>query len=250
MAPKPGRIVENARRSARKTATAGRHAPASRRQAHIPSGTAAVPAHLAPRKQPRQLRARATVEAVLDAAVDVIAERGFSDVSTNAIAERAGISIGSLYQYFPNKDAIVVALFDRHLQGVEEVVRLSLGTLRDPAVPFRQGIRELLEALAALHDQNSLLARVADPHGPGAHAGEELLRSREQRFRAELAALLQSRPDVRRGDHQLMATLLYEIVEALSRTLMHGGARGFPRRDAFAEATEAICRYVERGESR
>ena len=70
---------------------------------------------LKPRKKPLQERSRKTVEVILDAAAQVFTEKGFSGGTTNHIAERAGVSIGSLYQYFPNKDSILVGLLERHL---------------------------------------------------------------------------------------------------------------------------------------
>ena len=68
---------------------------------------------LNPRKSPAQSRAVATVAAVLEAAARILEERGFAGYTTNAVAERAGVSIGSLYQYFPGKDALIVALIER-----------------------------------------------------------------------------------------------------------------------------------------
>ena len=65
---------------------------------------------LRPRKQPQQSRSRATVEFLLEAAAQVFGERGYLATTTNGIAERAGVSVGSLYQYFPSKDAILLAL--------------------------------------------------------------------------------------------------------------------------------------------
>jgi AcrR family transcriptional regulator len=62
---------------------------------------------LAPRKLPRQQRARATCEAILEAAAHIIGREGLAGFNTNAVAERAGVSIGSLYQYFPNKDSLM-----------------------------------------------------------------------------------------------------------------------------------------------
>ncbi|PJK21362.1 TetR/AcrR family transcriptional regulator [Mycolicibacterium goodii] len=72
---------------------------------------------LQPRKRPRQRRSELTRDRILDAAVAVFAEYGYARGTTNRIAECADISIGSLYQYFPNKDAIVVALAARHLDN-------------------------------------------------------------------------------------------------------------------------------------
>ena len=72
------------------------------------------------RKKPLQSRSRATVEAVLVAAAHILEERGLSGFNTNAVAERAGVSIGSLYQYFPSKDAILVALMEQSLTMFSE----------------------------------------------------------------------------------------------------------------------------------
>jgi AcrR family transcriptional regulator len=66
------------------------------------------------RRRPSQRRSQVTVTAILDAAARVFEERGFEAGTTNFVAERAGVSIGSLYEYFPNKDAMVVALVELH----------------------------------------------------------------------------------------------------------------------------------------
>ena len=73
-----------------------------------------------PRKKPLQSRSRATVEAVLVAAAHILEDRGLAAFNTNAVAERAGVSIGSLYQYFPSKDAILVALMEQSLTMFSE----------------------------------------------------------------------------------------------------------------------------------
>jgi len=69
---------------------------------------------LSPRKAPRQSRSQATVTAILDATARILLERGYAAASTNAVAELAGVSVGSLYQYFPNKEALIAALQARH----------------------------------------------------------------------------------------------------------------------------------------
>ncbi|EOH6038345.1 TetR/AcrR family transcriptional regulator [Acinetobacter baumannii] len=66
-----------------------------------------------PRKRPRQARSVATFEAILEAAARILESLGFAGFNTNAVAERAGVSIGSLYQYFPSKDALIVELIRR-----------------------------------------------------------------------------------------------------------------------------------------
>ncbi len=75
---------------------------------------------LAPRKAPKQARSLATVEAIVEAAARILEERGHEAFSTNAVAERAGVSVGSLYQYFPRKDALIGALIFRETSRLVE----------------------------------------------------------------------------------------------------------------------------------
>lgn len=89
------------------------------------------PPRLNPRKRPTQARATYTMGVILEAAAHILDKRDVSAYTTNAIAERAGVSIGSLYQYFPNKDAITMALIDREttffLRDMERVAVASSG---------------------------------------------------------------------------------------------------------------------------
>lgn len=79
------------------------------------------------RKAPRQARAVVTTEAILDAAAHILGERGWAGLTTNAAADIAGVSIGSLYQYFPNKLALVEAVRQRHFDDVLAVLRTAAG---------------------------------------------------------------------------------------------------------------------------
>ena len=82
---------------------------------------------LKPRKIPSQGRAVHTVDAILQAAVELLGRRGYDDYNTNEIAIRAGASIGSVYQYFPSKDAITVALIERESDALVAEVEAALG---------------------------------------------------------------------------------------------------------------------------
>jgi len=75
------------------------------------------------RKVPRQERARATVEAILEATAQVLLDSGIEALSTNKVAKRAGVSVGSLYQYFPNIDALIIALFERHHEKMQAMLQ-------------------------------------------------------------------------------------------------------------------------------
>lgn len=79
-----------------------------------------------PRKIPRQARSLATVEVILDATALLLVNEGYEQATTNRIAERAGVSIGSLYQYFPNREAVVAALAHRLKAGIAKPLWLSM----------------------------------------------------------------------------------------------------------------------------
>src|SRR5215469_8872305 len=89
-----------------------------------------------PRKQASQERSRATVDALIEATARILVGEGFDKASTNRIAERAGVSVGSLYQYFPSKEALVAAVMERHNQQLTQVVRRALAEVA--ALPMEQ----------------------------------------------------------------------------------------------------------------
>lgn len=112
----------------------------------------------APRKTPRQARSRHLVQAILEAAARVFDEHGYANGNTNRIAEMAGVSVGSLYQYFPNKKALVSALHDLHIQ---EVARLMTDELSQHAVQASGDlIDRLIAALMQAHQDRPRLQRV------------------------------------------------------------------------------------------
>jgi AcrR family transcriptional regulator len=75
------------------------------------------------RRRPQQDRARQTIKIILDAVAEVLKRDGISAVTTNRIAEVAGVSIGSVYQYFPDKRAIFVALHQRHIEHIDGLIQ-------------------------------------------------------------------------------------------------------------------------------
>ena len=110
---------------------------------------------LSARKRPRQERARATVEAILQAATYILVNRGWRAFTTNEVARKAGVNIASLYQYFPNKESIVAELRRRHLEelGARWPEPDRAGTLAD-------ALRTMLESVVREHRVNPALHRV------------------------------------------------------------------------------------------
>src|SRR6185312_13440431 len=95
-----------------------------------------------PRKEASQQRSRATVDTLIEAIARILVREGFDKSSTNRIAGEAGVSIGSLYQYFPSKEALVGAVMDRHQQELMQVVRGVLPQVA--ALPMQQALRKLV----------------------------------------------------------------------------------------------------------
>jgi AcrR family transcriptional regulator len=112
------------------------------------------------RKPPSQQRSRATVEAVLEAAAQVLEAQGLAGFNTNVVAVRAGVSIGTLYQYFPGKDAITAALARREAARFAQALAAALG--RAEALPLPDAIGELAAVAVAHQTTRPNLARILD----------------------------------------------------------------------------------------
>jgi AcrR family transcriptional regulator len=111
------------------------------------------------RKQPHQARSQTTVEDIVEAAAQLIGRKGLDGFNTNAVAERAGVSIGSLYQYFPNKDAIMAALIRR----TQEERAMALGAvLAQQHASLADLVRAVVKAVNRQHREQSLLAAAID----------------------------------------------------------------------------------------
>jgi AcrR family transcriptional regulator len=103
------------------------------------------------RRRPTQARARHTVEAILDAAAELFDAGGFEAVTTDRIVARAGVSIGSMYQYFPNKEALLAALAERHGAEVDALQRAWLDRLAAERPSVDEGLRAWVDWLVTAH---------------------------------------------------------------------------------------------------
>ena len=116
---------------------------------------------LEPRRMPRQSRAVVTHAAILEAATHIIAGGGLAAFNTNAVAARAGVSIGSLYQYFPNKDALMLALIaNRQAEQVANITDALEGL--PPEADLEMAVRIIVRAAMRHHREDDLLASAID----------------------------------------------------------------------------------------
>ncbi|MEM8531032.1 MAG: TetR/AcrR family transcriptional regulator [Chloroflexota bacterium] len=112
------------------------------------------------RRSPTQERSRFTVEAILDAAVQVFEHHGYAAGTTARIAERAGVSVGSLYQYFPNKDAVLIALADQHIAECYELAHQVFTQVQAIACSLDQSLRLIVRGFIELHTINPQVHRL------------------------------------------------------------------------------------------
>lgn len=109
----------------------------------------APPAGIEPRRLPVQARSRERVERILDAAAQLLIEEGYNAVKTNLIAKRAGISIGSVYQFFPNRFAIINALAGRYRERIAHTLATHMGS-KSPDRPWEEALEEVFDILAEM----------------------------------------------------------------------------------------------------
>lgn len=176
------------------------------------------------------------MEAILSATAHILRREGAGRLSTNRIALKAGVSIGSLYQYFRDKDAIVAELrrrFDAEFQD-----RFVASFLKAGPLPLRAAVAEFVRALVVLHAED-----------PGLHNAVSSGLTEEQRPRLEqiVASYLEAhRRELRRKDLVLAAAVTLDVAEAL----VHGVSVRAPERlqdEAFvAEVTDVLTRYLVR----
>jgi AcrR family transcriptional regulator len=193
------------------------------------------------RRRPTQRRARATVEAVLDAVVRILKREGAGAVTTNRIAEVAGVSIGSLYQYFPDKRAIFVALHERHIEQIDRLVERTL--VEHAAAPLDELMRAMVEAMVDAHTGDPELFEMMQAEVP--HRADGTRDFAERLHGAFLLAISAREHEIKgRRDLNTIAFVVTQTVEALS----HGAAlkrpAGMSLAEAKAEAVRAVLAYL------
>lgn len=195
------------------------------------------------RKLPRQARSQATVDAIFDATIQVLLAEGLQRLTTIRVAERAGVSVGTLYQYFPQKQALLFAVLQRHLERVlktlteaaESVHHKPLSTMVESIVTAYVRVKT-----ANLDESRALYAVAAELDAPG------YVRDVQARNRAVLEAMLKTAADAQFDD---VATVTFMLSGALTgplRLLLEGGAPKTTHRKLCEQLTSLCLGYLER----
>lgn len=143
---------------------------------------------LKPRKNPSQERARATVDAILEAAAYILIKDGWERFTTNRVADRAGVNIASLYQYFPNKESIAIELQRRHIDKGRDAFPDMITHLRSQKT-LRGALKVLINGAVAEHRINPRLHKAFSEELP--RAARRVHGDRDEELIARLAAILE-----------------------------------------------------------
>lgn len=166
-----------------------------------------------PRKAPKQERSKATVEAILEAAAQLLAELRYARMTTAKVAARAGVSVGSLYQYFPSKDALVSALLARKFARVEPLMREMIA--RSEGQPLEARVRTIIAATLADKAENPALNMALAEQMPQADGIDYKTAMAEAAVAAIRAVLEQHRDEIAVDDLDLAAFMLVHAVEGV-----------------------------------
>jgi AcrR family transcriptional regulator len=167
------------------------------------------------RKRPKQARSQVTVQAILTATTHILTEDGYDQLTTNRVAERAGVSIGSLYQYFPNKEALIFALAEYHANEMVQLVQHHLEGLGDRSI--LEVLRQIIKAAMAAHAVNPRLHRVLHEQIP--HS-EVMQRLDEAKMENMLRSFLEQRCDQLQPQNLDLTAFM---LERTIRAVIHGG---------------------------
>jgi AcrR family transcriptional regulator len=188
------------------------------------------------RKEPRQARSKATVDAIVQAGARVLGDQGWAGFTTNKVAEVAGVSIGSLYQYFPDKLSLIEAVRSHHFEDVLRVIRKAMDRER----PVRQFAEALVDGMIDAHLEHPALHRVmldeVPGHGDASAAHDSFRAEYLSRYAAAIA------PYRRIAKRQRIAEVLSSAVEGVIHNAARRGQLKAP--ELKRELVHLICAYL------
>ena len=195
-----------------------------------------------PRKSPSQERSRLTVERILDAAARIFHEQGYAGATTNDIADEAGLSIGSLYQYFPNKDALLAALTKRHITTTTSSLADMIGKLPEDS-GFDVILRAVVRFLVEQHDLDDLHLLVMHTAPRTHEINLELEQARTQLV--EIASVLLAKMNIVEDQQMLIARMVVATIDTAVHDVIIRQPRGKKRQEAIDLTISTALSIVE-----
>ena len=200
-----------------------------------------------PRKSASQTRSRQTVDALLEATARVLIKEGYDKASTNKIAAVAGVGIGSLYQYFPSKEALVAAVIDRHMHEMFGVVRDAL--VKVATRPVEVAARELVSVMIEAHRINPKLHRILVEQTPRTGKLENVEAVEREAYGLVRAYLEAHRDELDVADTGLAAFVCVTAVEALTHAAVVRPSERLTDEQAARlvnDVTRLVVRYLQK----
>lgn len=198
-----------------------------------------------PRKAPLQARSKAMVEAILEATARILAERGYAGTNTNLVAERAGVGVGSVYQYFPNKDALVAALHERHADQMREAIDNVLASARPRTL--RGHVQAIVQALLQAHRLQPELHRVLEKEFPFFDPPKKDSRADKLIFDRVRKLLEDNRGAVGPRDLRLATWLVLQTMESLVHAAVLDPPAGLSPASVEQGITDVLMGYLDAG---
>lgn len=195
-------------------------------------------------RAPQQERSRRRVAALLDAAADEFAEHGFTGATTTGVAARANVPIGSLYQWFPDKEALLYGLADRHLTDGTETMLAALGRA-EAAENLEASVRVLVEAAVDANSGDPRVHRILYREAPRPPELQARLATLQDTLVDWVAAELTRRDRGPSEAPHLRARTLVLVVEALVHDLALDPPPGITQEAAIAEVVEAAVAIAD-----
>jgi AcrR family transcriptional regulator len=174
-----------------------------------------------PRKTPIQARSTVTVEAIFEATIQVLLTHGADRLTTTRVAKRAGVSVGTLYQYYPNKRSLLFAVFEDHLDKVSRAVEVACEDACHK--PMSEMINLVVEAYVDVKMQRAdisiALYKVAPDVG-----GPALVKRTGHRLRKAVEAMLLTAPDLKLSPDRLAIDMMLSAMSGAMRSALEAGA--------------------------
>lgn len=195
-----------------------------------------------PRKAPTQARSQVTVDAILAATARVLSRDGYDHLSTNRVAVDAGVSIGSLYQYFPNKESLVAALLDRHRDDMMRVLFAGLSEVESEPVAI--AARRIVSAMVEVHAADPKLHRILAEQVPRVGRLRNLMEDIEVHAAVAVRAYLEAhRDELRVTDLDAAVFVVANAVEAIThRSVVSQGS--LAAQQLIDATTDLVVRYL------
>lgn len=195
-----------------------------------------------PRKTPRQARSAASVEAILEATIQVLRKNGKSKLTTTRIADRAGVSVGTLYQYFPNKSSLLQALLKDHLDRVA----LAVETACEAA--YGASLASMAETITSAFVQakfRNIDASVALYAVSDDIEGKRIARGMHARSLKAMTTLFGTARDTPIAEPDIVAATLLSAMAGVSRAMLEKGVTRTTMATMERELTTMVRAYLQ-----